>query len=222
VFELVEFLTNVFLFKNINRETLVNITKEISPEIKKYSHKEIIYTPNEYEKKLGFVINGECAVARIKNDDGAVPLNTIKPGYSFGIMAVLSNEEEFPTRITAIKSSEILFISQRDVLSLIKKHPEVAMNVINFLANKVSFLNHKIATFSSTTVEEKLSNYLAIEYKKHGNCFPFNCKKSAEAISSGRASIYRAIASMTEAGVIKLENKKIYILDPKGLERNTK
>ena len=217
-----DFLSGVFLFQNVKTETLVDILQEISPEVKKYSHKEVIYTPNQYEKKIGFVISGECSVDRIKSDGSSVPLNTLKPGSSFGIMAILSSEEEFPTRITAIKASQILFISECDFLMLLKKHSQVAMNVICFLADKISFLNHKIATFASDSVEEKLSNYIFDKYKKFGDSFTFNCKKGAEAISSGRASIYRAIASMTEAGIIKLENKKIYILDPEGLERKTK
>ena len=106
---------------------------------------------------------------------------------------------------------------------MIESSSAVAMNVIRFLAGKIDFLNQKIATFSSDTVEDKLANFLLNEHKKHGsNEFLLNCKRTAEAISAGRASLYRAIASLTDAGIIKLENKKIIILDPQGLERKTK
>ena len=97
------------------------------------------------------------------------------------------------------------------------------MNVIKFMSKKIRFLNEKVATFSSPTVEEKLCNYILAEYKKYGEreiCF--NCKKTADATSSGRASIYRAIGSLAERGIIKFESKKIFILDPYGLERNSK
>ena len=137
-------------------------------------------------------------------------------------MAVLSKEEEFPTRITAKKATKILFIRKDDVLRIIRKYPEIAMNVIEFLAAKVEFLNGKVATFSADTVEEKLRSFLLTEYRKSGPTFSFNCKKSAEAINAGRASLYRALTSLTESGIIKLKNKKIYILDPSGLERNQK
>ena len=42
-----DFLSGVFLFQNVKTETLVDILQEISPEVKKYSHKEVIYTPNQ-------------------------------------------------------------------------------------------------------------------------------------------------------------------------------
>ncbi len=207
----------------MEKDALADVIKNITPEIKTYSCKEEIYTPNDYEHKLCFIVNGECAVERVKGDGNSVPLNLLKKGDSFGIMTILSCEDEFPTRIVAKRTSEILFISKEDTLKIINKYPQIAMNVIAFLSNKISFLNSKIATFSSSSVEEKLSNYILSEHKKQkSDVLPFNCKKSAEAISAGRASLYRAIAALSDLGIIKLENKKIYILDPKGLERNSK
>ena len=221
--ELCDFLSSVFLFNEVSRETVADILKTITPEIKLYAHKEEIYTPLDYEHKIGFLIKGECTVERIKNDGNSVPLNTLKPGQSFGIMTVLSCDEEFPTRIVAKRESEILFISKEDALKLINSYPKIAMNVISFLTKKICFLNSKIATFSSATVEEKLSNYILSEYKRiDSEVIPFNCQKSAAAISAGRASLYRAINALSDEGIIRLENKKIYILDLKGLERNSK
>ena len=46
--------------------------------------------------------------------------------------------------------------------------------------------------------------------------------KTADKLGVGRASLYRALDSLADSGVIKLETKKIFIIDPKGLERITK
>ena len=221
--ELCDFLSDVFLFSGIAQKEISSIIKDITPEIKSYTHKNEIYTPDDYEHKLCFILSGECTVERVKCDGNSVPLNTLRRGQSFGIMTILSCEDEFPTRVVAKRDSPILFISKEDTLYLINSYPKIAMNVISFLSKKVCFLNSKIATFSSATVEEKLSNYILSEYKRlKSTVIPFNCKKSAEAISAGRASLYRAINTLTDDGIIKLENKKIYILDLKGLERNSK
>ena len=222
-FELCDFLSGTFLFRGVEKVQLSAMLEEITPDVKEYPAGAEIYSPKVYEHKLGFVVDGECSVERIKNDGSAVPLNALKNGNSFGIVAVLSSADEFPTRILAKRRTKILFISKNDTLKLIQKYSAVSMNVIEFLAGKIDFLNQKIATFSSDTVEDKLANFLLIEYKKYGsNEFMFNCKKTAEAISAGRASLYRAIAALSEAAIIKLENKKIIILDPQGLERKTK
>lgn len=215
-----EFLLKTFLFSSLLREDAMNILSKLSFEVKTFGHGESIYTPHQYEKKIGFVMSGECVINKLKSDGSLVPLNTIKEGDSFGILAVLSVEEEYPTQIISSRASKILFINQEDFLSIIKKHPDVSMNVISFLTKKISFLNRKISTFASDNVEQKLASYIVLEFKKNlKKEFSFNCKKTAESLNVGRASLYRAINSLTEAGLISLNNKKIYILDLIGLER---
>ena len=86
-----------------------------------------------------------------------------------------------------------------------------------------SFLNKKIATFSSDTVEQKFSNFLLNESKMQ-DCLSLslNISKIATTLNVGRASLYRAIDSLSESKIIELENKKIIISDLEGLERISK
>ena len=216
------FLKNVFLFRDVQEKTLDVMLKKVSPETKIYTSKEVIFSPHEYEPRLAFVISGECIVERIKSDETALPLNTLKTYDSFGIMSLFVGGEEYPTSVIAKKGAELIFFTKQDVDTLIKSSPEIAINVIKFLADRIAFLNSKIATFSSDTVEEKLANFLVFQHKKHGSTFLLNCKKTAEAINSGRASLYRALTSLERENIIKFENKKIFILDPEGLERISK
>ena len=215
-----DFLLNTFLLSSIPQSDALNILSEINCEIKEFSHGEVIYTPSQYEKKIGFVLDGECIINRLKSDGSLVPLNTLKSGGSFGILAVLSDESEYPTQIISSKKSKILFIDKEDFLSVTKKYPQISMNVISFLTKKISFLNYKISMFTSDNIEQKLAYYILLEYKKKQKTeFAFNCKKTAESLNVGRASLYRAINSLTESGCVLIENKKIHILDLNGLER---
>ena len=102
---------------------------------------------------------------------------------------------------------------------LAKRYPTVSLNIINFLVGRISFLNDKIATFSGSTVEEKLASYILYRRKVMGeNEFPFNKAKASAVINSGRASVYRALEKLTANELIKIDEQKIIILDPKGLE----
>ena len=217
-----EFLYNVFLFKDIPFDKVDEALLLTSPTLMEYSKKDEIYSPTNYERKLGFIIDGECKVERLRHDGIPVPLNVMKSGNSFGVVSLFTNEDEFPTRITATKDTKVLYFSKSDIEKLIRKYPDVAMNVVNFVSQKIIFLNKKVATFSEDSVENKLSSFLFEEYIKFGAEFPFNCKRTAETISVGRASLYRALATLTDEGIVKVENKKIYIKDSQSLERKTK
>ena len=216
------FLSKVFLFKSVELSTLEKILTSTTAEIKKYDAGNAIFSPEEYERKIAFVLSGECIVERDKSDGTAIPLNTLKKYDSFGIMSLFTTKEEFPTSVIAKKAAELIFFTKSDVDTMIEICPQIAKNIIEFLADRVAFLNAKVATFSSDTVEKKLANFLVIQEKKCGSSFPFNCKKTAEAINAGRASLYRALASLQEKKVIISENKKIIITDLTSLERISK
>ena len=216
------FLKNTFLFKSVDASMIDGLLTSVHLEEKSYQKGDIIYSPDDFERKIGFVYEGECIVGRYSTG-AIIPLNLIKAYDSFGILTCFSERDEFPTVITAKTNAKVLFIYADDLKLILKRSAEVSLNVIDFLSRKISFLNDKIAAFSGGSIEEKLANYILSLKKKHNSLeFEFNKKKSAEALNCGRASLYRAIDSLKMAGLITLDNKKIIINDPSGLERITK
>ncbi|MBQ8321264.1 MAG: Crp/Fnr family transcriptional regulator [Clostridia bacterium] len=214
--------TRLFLFSGMNREQAEAIVSENQPRILEYKKGECIFSPHEFYRMVGFVLSGECEVRRSSADSKNVIFNTLTQYDSFGVMAVFTEEESFPTEIYAKKNTAVLFFEKESIFSMIKAHPEISMNVIEFLSRKILFLNRKLDTFSQGTVERKLGAFLLYEYEKYGVEFPLNCLRCAEKISAGRASVYRAIDSLVGAGLITYDNKKIFIKDPEGLEEFSK
>ena len=193
----------------------------LTPEVFDYRRGELVFSEECGTKRVGFVLSGECEVRRTRADDTAVILNTLRQNDSFGILSVFS-DKDFPTSIFARKSSAVLFFEKQDVLCITQKYPKASLNLINFLTEKLVFLNRKIATYSEGSVEEKLSSFLLSEYKKRGSHFPLNCKRCSEELGVGRASVYRAIDNLAREGTISYFEKQIKIICPEGLERKIK
>lgn len=216
-----DFLSHTFLFSELEPSLLDNIISDTSPEVYDYSRGSVIYSPSEYEKRVGFVLDGVCEVRHTRSDDTVVCINTLSKYDSFGILAVFSSKE-FPSEVYARKNSSILFFTEDAINRLIERYPQISKNIISFCADRIDFLNRKIITFSGQRVEERLASYLISKQAQHGLFFDFNRKKAAEAINAGRASVYRALDEMTRCGIISIDSKKIYINDLKGLERMSK
>jgi len=209
------------LFKGIQSEKINSLLNEINFELHKFTRGEIIFTPDSYSAKIGFIYDGECEICCLK-PEGKTILNTIKPGDSFGILAALG-QKEFPTEIYAKKNTSVLFLSSEDLITLIKSSSAVALNVIEFLAGRVNFLNKKINTVTKTTVEKKLAAYLITRCKNEcSTTFHFNFKKCGESINAGRASVYRAIENLKTKGYISAEKKNITIRNISTLEEFVK
>ncbi len=221
--ELFDIISSLFLFKNVPFDRLERLVNNISPELKRFSPGERIYSPKEFSTKIGFVVKGLCVVERQRADGTPIPLNMLSDGDAFGVLSVFSDGGEFPTFIKAKKDTQVIFLNKDDVIYLVKNEPEIAINTIYFLGNRIAFLNDKLSTFSSDNTEQKVAKFLMYESKKHNSpSFAFNCKKASEALNIGRASLYRAIDALTRDGILALENKIINISDLEGLERITK
>lgn len=214
----ISLLSDSFLFRGIAREDTEALLRTCHPQTRRFAREETIYAPQEYERRLGFVLSGECAVEKMR-DTTAIPMNTLHPGDSFGILALFSEQEGFPTRVYAKKPSEVLFFSKSEIESLIAASPALALNIIRFLSGRVDFLNGKISHFCAGSAEKKLAAYLLGEYHREGDVLPFNHAAVARRLGIGRASLYRALDTLCDAGILKNENKKIYIISPEKLER---
>lgn len=215
-------LPNLFIFKNLDTVSIKNICDTLTLQEKKYEKSAVILEKDTEERKIGFVLCGECEVQRIRSGEEIISLNRLGAYDSFGILTVFSEKEHFPTKIIATKRTTVLFISESEIKLLVEKYPAVSYNIIEFLAKKVSFLNKKIATFSAKSVEEKLALYLSGCKEKYGKDIPFCGTRVASTLGVGRASLYRALEAFQSEGIISVDNKKIYITAPEGLERKLK
>ncbi len=217
------FVKELFLFNGISEPEIDKIIADISFEERDYSKNEIIYSPNNFNKKIGFILNGECEVEKPSSLSGHVPLNKLSKGDSFGVVALFGDTLEFPTRIVSKTTTKILFLTQDDVIKIINISPVISLNIIKFLTGRIEFLNDRVAAFSGCSVEEKLVNYiLELSRKYNSREFDFNKKRASEVLNCGRASLYRALDSLSGCGLIYVDIKKIYIKDPEGLERKRK
>ena len=217
-----EILLHSFLFRGIDEEAATRSINAFRISEQIFAKGAVIFAPHKFERKIGFVTSGECLISRPSSGQ-PIPINVVKAGESFGITTVFSDSDEFPTLITAKSRCSIFFIDSADLINIMQSNNAVSLNVIKFLTRRIEFLNGRIAAFSATNVEEKLINYVLTLYKRYGTTeFPFNKKQSAEAMSCGRASLYRAMDSLSSRGLVRFDSKKIYITDPNGLERMLK
>ena len=200
------FLLKTFIFDGICPEDIDRLPRNLlceTPVFLKGEHADLDLSEN---KMIAFILSGECVVMK-----DSLVLNTLKKGDSFGILSVFS-DEPYPTSVIAKKETKILFLRHDDLIMLIEHLPRVAMNVIRFLSGRVTFLNKKVATLGGATVEDKCIAYLREECKGKGDTIPFPISGVARKIRVGRASLYRALASLEEKGTLVYRDNTVKIL----------
>ena len=176
---------------------------------------EIILSSESADRYVGILLSGAAAVTPSADPSGAV-LKVMGKGDSFGI-ANLYSEAAFPSIITAKKQSRVLFIKGDAFKALIENDPDALREYLTLLSNKIVYLNKKIATFTAGSTEKKLCIFLA--ENQCGGELPSSISMSALAdmLSVGRASLYRALDTLSEQGLIARDGKSILIPDKNAL-----
>ena len=165
--ELISKLKESFLFCGLDEDELRKLIFDNPPEIYEIKRGETVYS-SEDGAKVGFLLSGRCEVCIDKSDGSKTLINTLLPGGSFGLLSVFS-EAEFPTRIYAAVNSEVAFFCEAKIRHFVNSNSQISTNLINFLANRISFLNRKILTFSGTRVVDRLAAYLVCEAEKYSS-----------------------------------------------------
>jgi len=181
-----------------------------------YSPGELILSSEKPTDALCVIYNGKAQITSYTGERETV-IKYVLPGDVFGAATLFSNVTH-STKVYAVSDTKVIFISKKTICKLIENSNIIALNYINFLSDKISFLNRKVAAFTAGSAEIKLAMYL------YGNMDENSCvvpETSMSALSDqlgmGRASLYRAIDSLSQEGLITYNGKLFNILDSNAL-----
>jgi CRP/FNR family transcriptional regulator len=132
----------------------------------------------------------------------------------------------FPASAAALEDSTLLYLPKREFLDLCRQNAEVAFAVIRTLATRFRYLTSLVEELSLKEVSHRLARFLrdrALKFgvrTKRGIEFPLeetNQEIGAE-IGTVRDLVSRNLRRFVDRGILRLERRKVIILDMAELE----
>ena len=164
---------------------------------------------------LCIILSGEVYV-HSKEGHTDLLLRILRKGDTFGVATLFGQHKGDPiTRITASTQTSVLCISESTMRSLLSQDANLTMRYIEFLADRIRFLNARISCLGASTAEGKLCAWLdSVAPQIQGECtytiqIPMN--KLADILGLGRASLYRAFDALSDSGILSRKGKIIHI-----------
>ena len=199
-------LGSCFLFKALGEQEREEVFGKL--KIQSFRKGDPIYTQHHFQKSLGIVLEGEAAV---KKDNGTL-LNLLKAGSCFGAAALFAPAEEYVTSIVAHKSCKVVFISGGELTQLFKKYPDMALDYIAFLSDRIQFLNQKIDSFTTPSAEDAVWQWILAHADGSGKAIAAGgFARLARELSIGRATLYRCLTQLEQEGKITKDGAQILI-----------
>ncbi len=215
-FEILQALKRNTILGKADEQLLLNMITDEAVYMKSFKVGDEICSPRAKVNAVGIILHG-CATVLPLNDGGNVLIKTLCSEEMFGISNLFSDTLPFPSIIISKTDCSVLFINKNAFKSLIKSDKNALEAYICVLNNKIIYLNQKISTLTAGSAEKRLALYLA-ENECSGY---FNSDISMSALSDmlniGRASLYRALDTLIQNGLISRQGKRIFIHDKNAL-----
>ncbi len=214
---LIEVLRKTSLFSGLTESELQALANGTT--VRSCGSGEILFSEGEPCAGLYVVVAGRVRIFKISSSGREQVLAIEGPGSSIAELPVFDGGV-YPASVTAIESSELLFISRKDFRSFCLEHPEVALKVLQVVGARLRRLVGIIEELSFTTVRHRLISWILCQAKTQGAAFALGTshQELAAQIGTVRELVSRNLARLQAQGFISINAHELSVLDQARLE----
>ena len=212
----IEFLEFVPYFSGLSPAELASIRKLIFE--KTAGRGEIILLEDEPAEILYFVASGVVKVFKISSEGKEQILSIVRPGESFNDVPIFGGGLH-PASAQAMGPVTLYGIRKDDLEAILGNHPQVALNIINVLADRVHQLMSLVEDLSFRHVIGRVAKIL-LEHAGDGTgpASRLTQQEMAAMAGTAREVVGRSLKALEERGLIRLDHHRIVITDKKALK----
>lgn len=223
--ETLKSLLQTSLFSGADEKLLSSLLSD-NTIARTYKADDVILSHENNQKHLVLILEGTAKVLSL-DSDRTVLLRTLNNGDVFGVAELFGGSEISISRVEAKNNCKVLFIPERSMGELLEKDKTVMYNYLNFLCCRIRFLNKRIACFTAGSAERRLAFYLdSLAEDVAENDFQIKVTPEvsmgalALMLDIGRASLYRALDTLTSDGFIEKDGKSFLLRDREKMLKN--
>jgi len=216
--KIISILSKISLFKGLDKKNLIHICKIC--KIKKFKKNKIIFTENSIGKTLFVVFSGVVKIYGEHKKKKKI-FTYLDKGEFFGDLTLLGERTRSATA-QALTDSEVLVIYHNDFIKILKKYPNISINMLKVLIKRLKLADKEIENLAFYNVLPRISKVLVNFDKKYGKNtlkgrlidFKLSFSDLAALIGTVREVAVRAIRQLERLHYLKyLRSKKILVLN---------
>jgi len=177
---------------------------------------EIIFSEGDEGEGFYVVISGRVKIFKLSFEGKEQILHILGPGEPFGEVPVFAGQR-FPAHSEAIEKSRVFYFSREDLLQLIRKNPDIAMNMLAVLSKRLRQFTSLIDDLSLKEVPGRLASHLLYlsDLQKGSSELELTITKGqlASLLGTIPETLSRILTKMAGQGLIESLGNKIKILD---------
>jgi len=211
----VVFLESIPYFSGLDRAELDSIKQFVFE--KTHQRGEVIAFEAEPAEALFFVVSGVVKVFKTSAEGKEQILNLVRPGESFNDVPIFDSEPN-PASAEAMGPVVLYGIRKNDLKIILRDYPQVSLNIIEVLADRVRQLVSLVEDLSFKHVIGRVAKIL-LEHASDGSGPNPRLTQQEMAAMAGTARevVARSLKALEEEGVVRLERHRVVITDKEAL-----
>lgn len=209
-------LGELWIFNNLPQEELAELIK--AADRKKKAKGDILFLQSEPADELFLIKAGRVRLEKVFEDGSELTLDIRKDGDFVGENS-FSEQGEYPVSAICLEDTLTCGFNREQFEELVLKNPNIGLQVIKNLSDRVTWLTSQVGSLAVTNIEERLYRVLCNVAKEHGAKdkrgiviqFPLTHEDLGFLTGAHRVSITRAMSALKQAGKIILEDKRLIL-----------
>ncbi len=208
------------LFKGMSCEEIKVSLEGIKYKVIKYDKDETVAFRGDEIDGLYINLGGHLVTEMMKASGEVKKIEDIESKQIIASAFIFGEKNRFPVDLVCKDKTELFFLPQKELLSLIMKEEVVLKNFLDEISNKAQFLSMKIwSSFNNKTIQEKLISYIMKNKDKDLIEFKPSLKEVANLFNVARPSLSRVIGEFVDEGLLEKSGRNRYkIVSVEGLK----
>lgn len=202
--------------------TSTKINKEMQAVIedcgiaRSFSKGSIIYRQGDMAENFYYLKKGRVKVFMTSVDGMEKTLNTALQGEILGEGAFFDKQPRVSSA-GALTNAELIMINKEQLTELIKKHPKLAFELLEILANRIRLLSAQLDSMTFMQADARIAQLL-LECEQNGRV-TLTHEEIANSVGVSRVTVSKTLGDFAKAGIIQTEYRCIIIKDKKALDK---
>jgi CRP-like cAMP-binding protein len=186
----------------------------------KLSRGQVLFKEGDEGDRLFVVVDGKLKLGTTSNDGRENLLSILGPGDMFGELSLFDPGPRTATA-TAVVDSKLLALAHDQVIGWIKEHPQVSLQLLGRLAQRLRKANDVLSDLVFADVPGRVAKAIIELGQRFGTQKPdglhvnheLTQEELAQLVGASRETVNKALADFATRGWVKLEPRAVIILD---------
>lgn len=216
-----ELMFQIPLFRDLPLNIKLSLLDDLDYTLYSIKKSEVVAKQNSNCEHLYILLEGKLRVDIIDGLGNDILVEHIVAPRAFATPHLFKSDGTLPATFKAIEDGILLTATKNSVFTLISKNPDLLKNFLTISGNCNKCTVLRLRALSYKNLRSKFIAYLLEQKKSESNIIEIehNQVQLADYICATRPALTKEINKMTKEGLIKMEGKKVELLNLNELKR---